>query len=92
MPLPIAPITAIALRYGTVALATYALARRVERGRRCQHAEDAHDQTPEGITARRENDQVNATGRLRRVIRLGDNGPGFEIDATAHGRLKIRRV
>lgn len=92
MPLPLTPIAAIAVRYGTVALATYAVARRVERGRRCQHAEDAHDKTPEGLTARRDNDQVNATGRLRRVIRLGESGPGIEIDATAHGRVKFRRV
>ena len=92
MPLPIAPITAFALRYGTVALATYAVARSVERGRRCQHAEDAHDKIPEGLTARRETDQLNATGRMRRVIRLGANGPGIEFDATAHGRVKFRKI
>lgn len=92
MPLPLAPITAIALRYGTVALATYAVARSIEKGRRCQHAEDALDGTPEGLTARREGEQVNATGRLRRVIRLGEAGPGIEIDATALGRIRFRRV
>ena len=34
MALPLAPVAAFALRYGTVALATYAVARQVERGRR----------------------------------------------------------
>ncbi|GKY86590.1 hypothetical protein [Sinisalibacter aestuarii] len=92
MPLPLAPITAIALRYGTVALATYTLARRVERGRRDQRAEDAHDDIPEGLTARRESEQVNATGRMRRVFRFGADGPGLEIDASALGRVRFRRV
>jgi len=92
MPLPLAPITAIALRYGTVALATYALARRVELGRRDQRAEDAFDETPEGVTMRRESEQMYATGRLRRVIRLGQSGPGVEIDASALGRVRFRRV
>lgn len=92
MPLPLAPIAVFALRYGTVALAAYAVARRFEQGRRDQRAEDALDETPEGLTARRESEQLNATGRMRRVIRLGDNGPGVEIDAAAHGRLRFRRV
>ncbi|GGD20800.1 hypothetical protein [Sinisalibacter lacisalsi] len=92
MPLPLAPITAIALRYGTVALASYAIARSVERGHRDQRAEDALDETPEGLTARREAEQVNATGRMRRVIRFGEGGPGIEIDATALGRVRFRRV
>lgn len=92
MPLPLAPITAIALRYGTVALATWAVARQVERGRRDQRVEDALDGLHEGLTARRETDQVNATGRFRRVIRFGTSGPGLEIDATALGRVRFRKV
>lgn len=92
MPLPLAPITVIALRYGTVALASYAFARRVDRGRRDQRAEDALDELPEGLTARREAEQVHATGRLKRVIRLGAGGPGVEIDASALGRLRFRKV
>lgn len=92
MPLPLAPLAAFALRYGTVALATYAVTRSIETGRRCQHAEDAFDKTPEGVTARRENEQLNATGRMRRVIRFGDGGPGIEIDATALGRVRFRRI
>lgn len=92
MPLPLAPITVIALRYGTVALASYTFARRIERGRRDQQAEDACDVLPEGMTLRREAEQVNATGRLKRVIRFGADGPGIEIDASALGRVRFRRV
>lgn len=92
MPLPLAPITAFALRYGTVALASYAVARRIERGRRDQRAEDALDDVPEGLTARRDSEQMNATGRFRRVIRLGSAGPAVEIDASATGRIRLRKV
>lgn len=92
MPLPLAPIAAFALRYGTVALASYAIARRIETGRRDQRAEDAHDDLPEGMTLRSETEQLNVTGRLKRVIRLGATGPGLELDATAFGRFRFRKV
>lgn len=92
MALPLAPIAAVALRYGTVAIATYAIARSVERGRRDQRAEDALDDTPEGLTARHEDEQVNATARMRRVIRLGENGPGVEIDAVSLTRIRFRKA
>lgn len=94
MPLPIAPIAGIALRYGAVALAGYALSRQVTRGRVDQRGEDALDDVPEGLTAHRpqDRDQVNASGRFRRIIRLGQSGPGLEIDATALGRIRFRRT
>ncbi len=92
MPLPLAPIVALSLRYGTVAIATYTIARRIERGRRDQRAEDSFDETPEGVTLRREAEQVNATGRMRRVFRFSTSGPGIEIDATALGRVRFRKV
>ncbi|MCK0126630.1 hypothetical protein MWU76_19725 [Gelidibacter sp. F2691] len=96
MALPLAPIAVVALRYGAVALTTYAIARSVERGRRDQRVEDALDEAPEGLTARREkaadSEQVNATARMRRVIRLGENGPGIEVDAVGFTRIRFRRV
>ena len=92
MPLPIAPLAGFALRYGAIAMATYAATRTVERGFRDQRAEDALDELDEGLTMRREPGQTNATGRYRRVIRLGADGPGVEIDLTALGRLRLRRV
>jgi len=92
MPLPLAPVAAVALRYGTVALATYAFARTIERGRRDQRAEDAHDALDEGVTLRSEPEQLNLTGRLKRIVRLGKTGPGIEFDASAFGRFRFRKV
>ena len=90
--LPFAPIAAVAVRYGGVALAAYAVARRVEKGRRDQRAEDALDEVDEGVTLRRDGSDVGATGRFRRVIRLGSTGPGVEIDATSITRIRIKRT
>jgi hypothetical protein len=96
MPLPVAPIAGLALRYGlrygTVALATYALLRRAERLPRSQRAEDALDQVDEGLALRRDPDQASAAARLKRGIRLGAGGPGIEVDLSALGRLRFRRI
>lgn len=92
MPLPLAPVAGLALRYGTVALATYAVARRAAPGRRDQRAEDALDSLDEGLTVRRDAEQANATARFARTIRLGQDGPGFHVDLSALGRIRIRRV
>ena len=92
MPLPLAPIAGIALRYGTVALATYAVTRKVSRGRRDQRAEDALDDLEDGLSMRRDAGQANTTARIRRKIRLGNDGPGVEIDITALGRIIIRKL
>ncbi len=97
MPLPIAPIAGVALRlgvrYGAVALATYAISRAAqERGSRDQRAEDAMDDLGEGVHLRREADQVNGGGRFVRTVRLGQSGPGVEIDASALTRIRFRRV
>lgn len=94
MALPLAPIAGVALRYGAVALAAYALTRRAGPGRVDQRAEDAMDDLPEGFTAHRprDRDQVNASGRVRRVIRLGAAGPGVEIDLSTLTRIRFRRV
>lgn len=94
MALPLAPIAGVALRYGAVALAAYVLTRQVGRGRVDQRTEDALDEMPEGITAHRphDRDQINGAARFRRVVRLGLQGPGVEIDASALGRIRFRRV
>lgn len=92
MPLPLAPIAGIALRYGTVALATYAVSRKISHGRRDQRAEDALDDLNEGLSLRHDAGQTNTTARFRRTVRLGSNGPGVEIDITAFGRFKIRKL
>lgn len=92
MALPLAPIAGVALRYGAVALATYALARMAERAPRDQRAEDAMDDLAEGVQFRRESDQVNGAGRFVRTVRVGTRGPGVEIDASALTRIRFRRV
>ncbi len=94
MALPLAPIAALAFKYGSVALAGYALARQIQPGRTSQPVEDELDGLPEGLSAHRPRDreQVNASVRMRRIIRLGTKGPGFELDASLLGRFRMRRV
>lgn len=92
MALPLAPIASLALRYGVVALATYAATRRIQSGRIDQRAEDAMDDVQEGLTLRKDSDQINGTGRFNRTLRFGDTGPGVEIDISALGRIKFRKV
>lgn len=92
MPLPIAPIAGFAIRYGAVALATYAVARNLPAPPRDQRAEDAMDDVSEGLSLGKDDEQVNGAARFRRVIRLGANGPGVEIDATALTRIKFKKV
>ncbi len=92
MALPLAPIAGIAIRYGVVAVATYAITRRVQRGHFDQRGEEAMDDINEGVTLRRDPEQLNGTGRFKRRIRLGENGPGVEIDITALGRVRFRKL
>ena len=95
MALPLAPVAFAAFKFGSVAVAAYALARSVQPMRVDQRVEDALDDTPEGLGARVPKDrkgQANAGARLKRVIRFGATGPGVEIDATALARVKIRKV
>lgn len=94
MALPLAPIAGFALRYGAVAAATYVAARSVQTSQTDQASEDAMDKVFDGVSAHRCKDatQANGSARYRRVIRLGRNGPGIEVDATVLGRIKFKRV
>lgn len=94
MALPLAPIAGVALRYGAVALAAYALSRKIGMSQTDQRSEDALDRVPEGVNAHRprDRDQMNASARFRRVVRLGVDGRGVEIDATALGRIRFRKI
>lgn len=94
MAIPLAPIAATAARYGAVALIAYVATRRLERSQTHQKTEDALDRVPEGLAANRPKDrqQINASGRWRRIIRWGKTGPGLEMDATVLGRLKFRKI
>lgn len=97
MPVPLAPLASLALRYGlrygAVAIMAYAISHRSRTPlRRDQRGEDAMDDLHEGVHFRRDDDQVNGGARLKRTIRVGHGGPGVEIDASALGRLRVRRV
>lgn len=94
MALPLAPVAVMAAKYGAVALAGLALARQLQAGRTDQRAEDALDDLPEGVATHRprDRDQINGSARFRRVIRIGTSGPGVELDLTALGRIRFRRV
>lgn len=92
MAIPLAPIAGMALKYGSVALATYAATRAMPYLRRDQKVEDSLDTVEDGIAFRRDAEQVNATGRYRRIVTIGKNGPRFEIDATALTRIRIKKV
>ncbi|NVO26240.1 hypothetical protein HJ526_02300 [Donghicola sp. C2-DW-16] len=92
MALPLA--ATVLLRYGAVALAAYAAARRLPEATRSQPLEDALDHLPEGMTFREDiaNGERHITGRFRRVVRFGNTNKGFEIDGTLIGRLKVRKL
>lgn len=97
MALPLAPIALFALRYGAVAAATYAVVRRAQAADiKDMRSEHAHEDTPEGATLRHHKGasgrQMDGSARFKRVIRFGANGPGLEIDASALGRIKIKKA
>lgn len=92
MATPLAPVAGLALRYGAVALTAYAIARTLPQGRFDQTVDDAMDDTPEGVSLHRSDDQVNGAARWRRVMRIGRTGPGVEVDVTGLARLRVRRL
>ena len=94
MAIPIAPIAFTAARYGAVAAMAYYAARQVKLSQTDQKVEDTLDKVEEGYSAHKckDADQVNGAVRWRRVVRLGETGPGVEIDIAALGRIKIRKV
>ena len=92
MPIPLIPVAGVVISTGTVALAGYRAYHKISKGRRDQRAEDALDDVSEGATIRTDGTQANGTFRWKRVIRLGDAGPAFEIDASAFARFKIKKV
>lgn len=95
MPLPVAPIALTAVRYGAVLAVGYYLVNRNKSLPKVSE-EEAHENVDEGISVRhhrnQEGAQANADARVKRVLRFGANGPGVEIDASALGRIRIKRI
>ncbi len=90
--MPLAPIARLAIGAGLATAALWTARRAIQPGRVDQRAEDALDETDEGLAIHqaRGRDQTNAAARFRRTVRWGAHG--FEIDAAALARLRIRRV
>ncbi|WP_208347881.1 hypothetical protein [Pseudaestuariivita rosea] len=88
MALPLAPIAS----YGLLIAATYVMARNFPKLPRNQRVEDALDVVDEGIGLARDEDQVNASGRIKRRYFPTGQALGFEIDAAFLARLRIKRI
>ncbi len=95
MALPLAPIALTAVRYGAVLAVSYYIVNRNKSLPKVSE-EAAHEEVDEGISVRHhrstEGAQANADARLKRTVRLGSDGPGLEIDLSALGRIRIKRI
>ena len=96
MPVPLAPVAWTAIRLTAVVAVAVVAARNRSSEPKDAHQDYSLDSLPEGFRAKRHAAQreqaLHGQGRLRRVIRLGRDGPGVEVDASAFGRLRFRRV
>lgn len=83
------PIIPIALVAGAVALA-----RNIQVSPVVQSVEDSLDMVTEGISGHRDpsRQQVNGSYRWVRTVRFGPQGKGIEIDISALGRIKFRKI
>lgn len=86
MALPIIPLAVVA---GAVALARNISISAVD-----QRVEDRLDDVCEGFSAHRDpsGQQINSSYRWKRIVRFGKTGQGIEIDASALGRIKFKKV
>lgn len=86
------PIARLAIGAGLATAALWTARRAIRTGRVDQRAEDALDDTDEGLAIHQAlgRDQTNAAARFRRTVHFGEHG--FEVDAAALARLRIRRV
>jgi hypothetical protein len=95
-PIAFSPFVWAALRYGAVAAAAFYASR--SQGSEPKDALHEHvlDELPEGLrgqTHRAESESaLHGQGRLRRTLRLHRLGPGLEVDLSALGRMRFRRV
>ena len=92
MPIVLPPLAGIALKYTTVALASYALAHATGPARPNPVLDAIMDDTAEGPSLELANGQISANFRWRGALRLPSLGRGYQIDATALTRLKVNRL
>jgi hypothetical protein len=89
------PIAWWALRLGAVAAVAAFASRQASEPKHAGH-EKVLDDLPEGINAhahRAEAERgMHASGRFRRVLRFGPQGPALEIEAAGLGRVRLRRA
>lgn len=90
MALPVVPIVLAASAVTSVV----AVVRKIHISPMIQDVEDTLDTVDEGVSVRKMdgNRQVNGAVRWKRVVRFGADGPGIEIDASALGRVRWRKV
>ena len=90
MPLPVIPIVVAA----SAVTSAVAVVRKVHISPVIQEVEDTLDTVDEGISVRKmgDNSQMNGAVRWKRIVRFGADGPGVEIDVSALGRLRWRKV
>ncbi len=96
LPLALSPMTWRVLRIGAfAAMAVYASRQHASQPKDAEH-DRTLDDVPEGLathTHRSEAERgMHATGRFRRVLRLGPRGPAVEIEAAGLGRVRLRRT
>lgn len=90
MALPIVPVIAAA----TAVSSAVTIVRKIHISPVIQHVEDTLDTVDEGVSVRKmdDNHQMNGAVRWVRTVRFGGEGPGVEIDVSAIGRLRWRKV
>lgn len=95
-PLALSPLAWTAIRLGAVAAVTMFVSRNRESEPKDAGHETVLDDLPEGVSAAPHRAEAESAlhghGRFKRTIRLRPGGPGFEIDAAALGRFRLRRV
>ena len=92
MAIQFAPIATIVAKYGGAALAGFAVAHAIPKGRLSPAVAREMDQTPDGLRVRRSPGQIFGSFRARRVFRPVRALPRLHLDATALVRLKLRRA
>lgn len=96
-PIALAPLAWKAAQLGAVAAIGYYAARRQrDAGPRDLWRETALNELGEGLeteaSCNDEEARLAAAGKFKRGIRLGADGPGFEVEFASLSRLRFRKI